>query len=365
MVGWSDDRTGATLPYRPVDFRSDNTSGFAPQILAALAAANDGSRTSYGEDEQSRRVQTRLCELFETELAALFVATGTAANALGLSLLCPPWGLIYCHEQAHIAVDECGAPEFYTGGAKLQALAGAHGRLAAAQLAALLPGELGVVHHAQPSAVSLSQATEAGTCYRAADIAAISEVAHAHGLRVHMDGARLANALAFLEASPAELTWRAGVDVLSFGASKNGALAVEAIIVFDARLAGELGLRRKRGGHLFSKMRVLSAQLEAYLSDGLWLRLARHANAMAQRLAAGLAAVPGARLCHPVEANEVFVELPEPMIQALLRAGFQFHRWLDERSRRVRLVSAFDTREADVLALLDAAHRHAARPTHL
>lgn len=342
-----------------MDFRSDNTAGFAPEMLAALAAANDGARTPYGEDAQTRRVQTRLRELFETDLAAFFVATGTAANSLGLSLLAPPWGVIYCHEEAHIALDECGAPEFFTGGAQLHTLAGAHGRLSAVQLAALLPDGLGVVHHAQPAAVSLSQATEAGTCYRPADIAAIAEVAHAHGLRVHVDGARFVNALAFLAASPAELSWRAGVDVLSFGASKNGALAAEAVIVFDPALAASLGYRRKRGGHLFSKMRVLSAQLEAYLADGLWLRLARHANGMAQRLAADLVAIAGVRLAHPVEANEVFVQLPERAIGALLADGFQFYRWLDERSTTIRLVTTFDTREADIAALVDAVRRHA------
>ncbi|HEX4024219.1 MAG TPA: beta-eliminating lyase-related protein [Steroidobacteraceae bacterium] len=352
-----------------MDFRSDNTAGAAPQILAALAAAGTGARSSYGEDEQTRRVQARLQQLFETDLTAGFVATGTAANALGLALLSPPWGVIYCHEDAHVAADECAAPEFYTGGAKLWPLAGAHGKLSASQLAALLPGGRGVVHQAQPAAVSLSQATEAGTAYRPAEIAAIAEVAHRHGLRVHMDGARFANALAFLGTSAAgtsaagisaaDLSWRAGVDVLSFGASKNGALAAEAVIVFDRTLAQTLGLRRKRGGHLLSKMRFMSAQLDAYLAGDLWLRLARHANGMAARLAAGLAAVPGIRLCHPVEANEVFVDMPEPVIRALLAEGFQFYRWPTEQDTRLRLVSAFDTRAEHVDALIAAAARAA------
>src|SRR6185312_13859731 len=284
-----------------MDFRSDNTAGFAPEILAALAAANEGPRTSYGEDEQSQRVQTQLQALFETELAAFFVATGTAANALGLSLLAPAWGTVFCHADAHIAVDECGAPEFFTGGAKLQSLAGEHGKLSADTLASQLPGGIGVVHHTQPAAVSISQASEAGTCYRPEEIAALAQVAHRHGLGVHMDGARFANAVAHLGVTPAQLTWRSGVDVLSFGASKNGALAAEAILVFDPARARSLGFRRKRAGHLFSKMRVLAAQLEAYLCDELWLRHAHHANAMAQRLAAGLEAIPAIRLCHPVE----------------------------------------------------------------
>ncbi|HLK71308.1 MAG TPA: low specificity L-threonine aldolase [Steroidobacteraceae bacterium] len=342
-----------------MDFRSDNAAGYAPEILAALAAANDGARTPYGEDEQTRRVQRRLQELFEADLATFFVATGTAANALGLSLLTPAWGTVFCHAEAHINVDECGAPEFFSGGAKLQTLGGAHGKLQALELARQLPGGLGVVHHTQPAALSLSQATEAGTCYRPEEIAALAQVAHRHGLGVHMDGARFANAVAFLDVSPAELTWRAGVDVLSFGASKNGALAAEAILVFDAARARDLGFRRKRAGHLFSKMRVLSAQLEAYLSEDLWLRHARHANAMAQRLARGLDGLAAVRLCHPVEANEVFVELPEMLIQALLSDGFQFYRWMDETSSTVRLVTAFNTAAQQVDAFVAAVRRRA------
>ncbi|HTT06851.1 MAG TPA: low specificity L-threonine aldolase [Steroidobacteraceae bacterium] len=341
-----------------MDFRSDNTAGFAPEILAALAAANEGPRTSYGEDEQTRRVQVQLQGLFETELAAFFVATGTAANALGLSLLAPGWGTIFCHADAHIAVDECGAPEFFTGGAKLQTLSGEHGKLDADSLGEQLPGGIGVVHHTQPAAVSISQASEAGTCYRPEEIAALARVAHRHGLGLHMDGARFANAVAFLGVSPAELTWRCGVDVLSFGASKNGALAAEAILVFEPARAATLGFRRKRAGHLFSKMRVLSAQLEAYLCGDLWLRHARHANAMAQRLAEGLTGLPAVRLCHPVEANEVFAELPERLIQALYAEGFQFYRWMDERSTTVRLVTAFNTRPQDIEALLAAVKHH-------
>jgi threonine aldolase len=341
-----------------MDFRSDNTAGFAPEILAALAAANDGSRTSYGEDEQTQRVQAKLQALFETELAACFVATGTAANALALSLLAPGWGTIFCHADAHIAVDECGAPEFFTGGAKLQTLSGEHGKLDAETLARQLPGGIGVVHHTQPAAVSISQVSEAGTCYRPDEIAALARVAHRHGLGVHMDGARFANAVAFLGVTPAELSWRCGVDVLCFGASKNGALAAEAILVFDPARAASLGFRRKRAGQLFSKMRVLSAQLEAYLSDDLWLRHARHANAMARRLAEGLTGIPAVRLCHPVEANEVFVELPDAVIRSLLAEGFRFYRWMDDRSTTVRLVTAFNTNPRDVEALVAAVKHH-------
>ncbi len=344
-----------------MDFRSDNAAGAAPEILSALGATNVGSRTPYGEDQQTRQVVDKLRQLFECDLEAFFVGTGTAANALGLSLLTPPYGVVYCHEGAHINTDECGAPEFYTAGAKLCGLPGADAKINAAQISALLPGHLGSVHNAQPAAVSLTQATEAGTCYRPEEIAAIAAIAHQHGLRVHMDGARFANAVAHLNLSPATITWRAGVDVLSFGATKNGALAAEAVLIFDRQLAQQFAYRRKRAGQLWSKHRFLSAQLDAYLHDQLWLRLARHANAMAQQLAAGLGAVPGAHLCHPVEANEVFVTLPEAVILGLQSAGFQFYRWPDDRSNTLRLVAAFDTRAADVQALIEAAQRAAGR----
>lgn len=342
-----------------MDFRSDNTRGAAPEILAALSAANAGRRDSYGEDAQTRQIEAQLKEIFETDLAAFLVATGTAANSLGLAVIAPPWGVIYCHEEAHIAVDECGAPEFYTGGAKLATLPGADGRISAAQLAALLPDGQGFVHHAQPAAVSLTQATEAGTCYRPAQIGAIAEVARRFGLRLHMDGARFANALTFLGVSPAEMTWRVGVEVLTFGVSKNGALAAEVVILFDKRLAAEFAFRRKRAGQLISKGRVLSSQLDAYLRDGLWLKLARHANAMARQLSDGLSVVPGVRLLHPTEANEVFVQLPEPVIQALTAAGFQFYRWPDDHSTTLRLVTAFDTTPHEVSALIAAVRQHA------
>ena len=344
-----------------MDFRSDNVTGAAPEILKALAEAASGTVSSYGEDPITARVEAKLKDIFECDLAAFPVATGTAANALSLSLLSPAWGAIFCHEGAHIAVDECGAPEFYTGGAKLIDLPGADGKLSAAQLADLLPAGQGVVHHAQPAAISLTQATEAGTSYRPAEVAAIAELARRHGLRLHMDGARFANALAFLNATPAEMTWRAGVDILSFGATKNGALAAEAVVIFDKKLAEEFGFRRKRAGHLFSKMRFLSAQLDAYLSGDLWLKHARHANAMAKRLAEGLAGVPGVTLAHPVEANEVFADLPETAIRGLEADGFRFYRWLGEDKTRLRLVTAFNTRAADVEAFVASAKRHAAK----
>lgn len=340
-----------------MNFRSDNVSGIAPEILAAIAAANAGDAPSYGADAITERVSRRFAELFEHDVAVFPVATGTAANALALAAVTPPWGVVFCHEESHVQTDECGAPEFYAGGAKLIGLPGAHAKLARAAIEARMI-EAGAVHHAQPAAISLSQATEAGTLYTPEDVAALGDVARRHGLALHMDGARFANAVAALGCAPADITWRGGVDVLSFGATKNGALAAEAVIFFDPAKAADFGYRRKRGGHLFAKMRFLSAQLDAYLADGLWLANARHANRMAARLAQGLAAVAGARLPHPTEANEVFVELPEPAIRALAAAGFGFYRWGGESSACVRLVTAFDTTPAAVDAFIAACRSH-------
>jgi threonine aldolase len=237
---------------------------------------------------------------------------------------------------------------------------GDHGKITAAVLEAAIMGR-GVVHHAQPASASLTQASEAGTVYQTAEIEAVAEVCRRHGLALHMDGSRFANAVVALERSPAELTWRAGVEALSFGATKNGAMAAEAVVFFDPAKAADFAYRRKRGGHLFSKMRFLSAQLEAYLADDLWLRNAGHANRMAARLAEGLRAVPGARLQHPVEANELFVELPDPVIRGLFADGFQFYRWDHEASVVIRLVTAFDTAPAAIDAFLASARRHAER----
>jgi threonine aldolase len=340
-----------------LNFRSDNAAGISPAILEAIAAANGGTAPSYGADEITARVERRFAEIFEHEVTVFPVATGTAANALALASVVPPWGVVYAHEEAHVEVDECGAPEFFSGGAKVSTLPGPHGKISGEQLRALLPAGKGNVHHAQPAAVSLTQATEAGTVYTAEETAAIAEIAHAHGLAVHVDGARFGNALVHLGVTPAALTWRAGVDVLSFGATKNGALAAEAVVFFDEEKAAEFAFRRKRAGHLFSKMRFLSAQLDAYLANELWVRNARHANAMASRLADGLVALPAARLRHPVEANELFVELPDAAIQGLAEAGFGFYRWMDETSLCIRLVTSFETSPADVDRFLVACRR--------
>jgi threonine aldolase len=335
-----------------VNFASDNVTGVAPEILAAIEAANRGAAMPYGRDELTRRLEQRFAEIFEHEVAVFPVATGTAANALALACLTPPFGAIYCHEDAHIAADECGAPEFFTGGAKLVTCAGEHGKLTPESLAPKIGGA-GVIHNVQPAVISITQQTEAGTVYRAEEIAALGALARQRGLALHMDGARFANAVAALGCAPAAITWRAGIDVLSFGATKNGALAAEAVVFFDPAKADGFGFRRKRAGHLLSKHRFVSAQLDAYLTADLWLRNARHANAMATRLGGGLAQLAGARLVYPVEGNEVFVELNETAIEQLRAAGFVFYRWAD--APVLRLVTAFNTDPAAVDAFLRVA----------
>lgn len=331
-------------------FKSDNTSPVAPPILAALTAANRGYTGGYGDDPWTERLNARFGEVFEREVRVFPVATGTAANALSLATLVPPYGSVLCHAEAHIVRDECGAPEFMTGGARLQLLEGEGAKLTPATLARGLDDHPVSVHTVQPRAVSISQATELGTVYRPQELQALCALAHARGLAVHMDGARFANALAFLGCSPADATWRSGIDVLSFGATKNGAMAAEAVVFFDPARAADFELRRKRSAHLFSKMRFLSAQLLAYLEDGLWLRLAAGANAQAQRIGAAA----GPLLRHPVEANEVFVRPGADGIAALRAQGFQFYDWGATDSGEARFVVSWDQTQEDVLALCGA-----------
>lgn len=340
------------------NFASDNVTRVDPVIFAALASANEGNASPYGTDSLSQTLTERCSQLFETEVVVFPVATGSAANALALSVMSPPYGAIYCHQDAHIQMDECGAPEFFTGGAKLITLAGEQGKIPVERLAQTLDQSgAGIVHHVQPAVVSLTQATEAGTVYSVAEVKAIAELAHHHRLTVHMDGARFANAIVHLGCSPADVTWRAGVDVLSFGATKNGAMAAEAVVFFNPALVRDFEFRRKRGGHLFSKGRFLSAQLLAYIENDRWLTNAAHANAMAQRLASGLRSLPGVKLQNSVEANELFVEMPTAMIEGLFNDGFEFYRWGNEQSTTVRLVTAFNTSPESVDALLSTAQR--------
>ncbi|MEM7178192.1 MAG: low specificity L-threonine aldolase [Pseudomonadota bacterium] len=344
-------------------FTSDNAAGAAPEILAAVQRAGRGYAWAYGDDEISRRVEARVREVFEApEARAFSVATGTAANSLALACLCPPWGTVFCHDISHIEVDECGAPEFFTGGAKLTLLDGDNARMRAETVAAAIAsGGHASVHNVQNGAVSITQATELGSIYTVDEIRRIAAPAKARGLGVHMDGTRFANALVRSGASPAEMSWRAGVDILCLGATKNGALAAETVILFNPDIAREFELRRKRGGHLFSKMRFVSAQADAYLTDGLWLRLAAHANAMADRLAAGIAAIDGAEVTNPVEANMLFVTMRLDQHRRLQSAGAQYYpmnpaqdpEGPGEAPWDVRLVPSFQTTEAEVDRFLE------------
>jgi threonine aldolase len=339
-------------------FASDNTAGMAPEILDAITRANDGFALGYGNDEHTRRVARRIGEVFERDCAVFLVPTGTAANALALAHVSPPWGAVFTHSEAHIVTDECGAPEFFGNGLRPIGLSGVGCKVAPDTLAAALaPYQGHAPHQVIPSALSISQASEAGTIYRPDEITALAKVAHGRGMKVHMDGARLANALVRLNASPAQATWQSGVDVLSFGATKGGAMAAEAVVFFDRALAEQMGERRKRAGHLLSKHRFLAAQFEAFLQDECWLRLARHANGMADRLAAGLAKV-GLKPAWPVEANLVFVILSAEVADRLKAAGAQFYvrssdslpagAALRPQQVLIRLVTSFATRESEV-----------------
>jgi threonine aldolase len=334
-------------------FFSDNTSSASAEVLAALAEVNHGLSAAYGEDEWTVRLDQVLSAFFGTKVRAFAVSTGTAANALSLATLSPPYGAIFGHEEAHIATDECGAPGFFSGGAQLALLPGEHGRISVETFTAALGAHRVDVHTVQPAVLSLTQATELGTVYRPGEIARLASLAHARGLKVHMDGARFANALQFLACHPGDISWRAGIDVLSFGATKNGALAAEAVVFFDHALVRDFELRRKRAGHLLSKSRYVAAQLLSYVESGLFRRNAERTNRLAQRI--GRAA--GASLLHPVEANEVFLGLGVKRREALRAAGFEFYDWGSEGAGEARFVVSWDQPEEDVPALCEALTR--------
>lgn len=346
---------GAQTP--AMGFTSDNIAGASPEVIEAILANSTGQASPYGADDLTARVEHKLSEIFEREVDVFLVPTGTAANALCLSAMTPPWGNIYCHPAAHINNDECGAPVFYANGAKLVAVDGPSAKIDPTSLGSAARVKVGDVHSTQPSCVSITQATEEGGVYTLDEIGALAEVCKASSIKLHMDGSRFANALVSLGCSPAEMTWKAGVDALSFGATKNGVFAAEAIVLFDASLAPEMGYRRKRAGHLFSKMRFLSAQIDAYLTDDLWLRNARQANDAAQRLIQGLAGLSGIEVLGAPEANIVFCRLPSAVIESLLQAGFKFYhdRW---ETNVVRFVTSFSTTAEDVDNLLAHVTRH-------
>lgn len=339
-------------------FASDNASPVPQQVLDAMAKVNEGYAASYGTDTEMDEVRRLIREIFEAPEAEVYlVATGTSANVLSLATLVQPWQAICCHRNAHIAEDECGSPEFYTGGSKLNLIDGDHGKITLAALEAAIKVQVqGFVHSVQRGALSLTNATESGTVYSPDELKALCDVAKANDMPVHLDGARFANSVVSTGATPAEMSWKAGVDVLSFGGTKNGLMGVEAVILFDPKLAWEFELRRKRGGHLFSKHRYLSAQMLAYLTDGLWLDLAAKANGAAKKLSDGILTVPGASLVNPTDANAVFASWNRASHRKALEAGAKYYFWgsdgnldgPDDGLESARLVCSWCTTDQEI-----------------
>ena len=330
-----------------MNFRSDNTAPAAPEMLEALARVNTGAASAYGEDEWSRALDIKMSEVFEREVRVFTVASGTAANSIALASTTVPWGAVLCHRDAHIENDECGAPEFYMGGAKLVLLEGENAKIDVAALRRGLKRKSRGVHSVTPSAISISQTTERGAIYTPDEIGALGEAAREAKLAFHMDGARFANAVAALGCKPADITWRGGVDLLSFGATKNGALAAESIVVFDLTRADEIARRRKRGGHLLCKGRYAAAQFLAYLENDRWLERAARANALAARLGESASAF----LSAPVESNQVFIKPGPQALDELRAAGAEFYNWGEAEAGEARLVVSWNQTDADIDAM--------------
>lgn len=329
-----------------MDFRSDNTAAICPELMQAMVDANVGSQSGYGEDAYSAQLDGVFSHFFDTDVKVFTVPTGTAANALALSTLCPPWGTILCHREAHIERDECGAPEFYAG-AKLSLIDGMDAKISRESFKAALRTFHPMVHMVQPKVLSITQSTERGSCYTVDEIAGLASDADDAGLYVHMDGARFANALVALGCSPAQMSWRAGVDVLSFGATKNGGYACEAVVFFDPQAARDFDYRRKRGGHLGCKSRYTAAQWLAYLGTDVWQRNARHANAAAARIAEA-----GKRfLTTAAQTNQIFMAFSPAQIAELHRHNVRFYDWGAVGSGEVRFVTSWQSREDDVQTL--------------
>jgi threonine aldolase len=340
-----------------VRFASDNTSGVCPEVLRAIAAEAGRDDAAYGDDRATARLTEALSTVFEREVSVFPVATGTAANSLALAATNPPWGGVLCHRSAHIAVDELAAPTVIGGGLTLMPVDGEHGRLTPDALTAAFARIDHGVHTVPITGLSLTQSTEAGTRYRVEDLRALVDVARAHDLVVHADGARFANAVAATGASPAELTWNSGVHILSLGATKGGAMAAEAVVVLEPDVVDAFERHRKRHGHLLSKQRFVSAQFLGWLADDAWLRHADHANAMADRLGRGLVEA-GLELLHPVETNMVFVALDDPTEAAWRDGGASFYTLpLGDGRREARLVTSWSTTTGQVDALVDLAAR--------
>jgi threonine aldolase len=346
-------------------FQSDNVVGASDKVLDAIVRANAGSTGSYGADPWSQRSADRLMQFFDCPLEVYLVTTGTAANALAASAICPPWGTLLTHRESHVIDDECGAPEFFMGGAKLIGLPGIGGKITPEALDAHVASEPGGVRRPPLKGLSIAQGTEFGLVYSIEELKNLTACARKHGLKMHMDGARFSNALVRLGCSPAEMTWKSGIDVLSLGGTKNGCLMAEAVVFFDLALAEDFKFRRKRAGQTLSKQRLIGAQFEAWLDDDHWRGLATHANHMASRLADGLAVIPGLRLGWPCEINEVFPIMPQVLMDHLIEKGAKFLDWsetslspenaLGDGEVVARLVTSFRTSAEEVDHLLHLA----------
>ena len=339
-----------------LEFRSDNCGRAAPELIQALVSANEGSVLGYGGDELTKQLYARLSELFEHPVKVFPVPTGTGANALALAAVGSPFGAVYCSPEAHINTSECNATSFFGSGLKVTPVHGVDGKIDPLALdAAISNAGKGQAHKNQPEAINLVQATDLGAVYSVSEVTAISRVARAHGLTVHMDGARFANAVATLGCTPAELTWKAGVDILSFGVTKNGGLLTDAIVVFNPDIAKKMGFHLRRAGMIWSKMRFASAQILAYVQDDLWLRLARQSNTAALAIANGIKNLEGVKLIAPVQANELFVEMNPKAVDALIADNVLFYR---RGPNLFRLVCRWDTTQDEIAQLIALVDRH-------
>ena len=332
-------------------FASDNVTPACPEVMEAINQANIGNIESYGHDKWSKVLDNKFSELFEKDVKVFTAVTGTAANSLALSSITPSYGNIYCHKISHINVDECGAPEFFTGGAKLITIDGDDGKFNSDELKKNIRGS-GVVHNTQPASVSITQSCETGVIYKLDEILKINQVAKENGMKIHMDGARFSNAIASLKKSPAEATWKLGIDVLTFGGTKNGCMDAEAIIFFNPSDVNNFQYLQKRSGQLLSKTRFLSSQLDAYITDGLWLRNATHANDMARKLSEKLSKINSFELTYPTESNEIFIKMPKNIQDHLNNEGYSAIPD-DLFDGSVRFVTAWNTNLNDIENLIN------------
>jgi len=332
-------------------FASDNVTPACPEVMEAINQANIGNIESYGYDKWSKVLDNKFSELFEKDVKVFTAVTGTAANSLALSSITPSYGNIYCHKISHINVDECGAPEFFTGGAKLITIDGDDGKFNSDELKKNIRGS-GVVHNTQPASVSITQSCETGVIYKLDEILKINQVAKENGMKIHMDGARFSNAIASLKKSPAEATWKLGIDVLTFGGTKNGCMDAEAIIFFNPSDVNNFQYLQKRSGQLLSKTRFLSSQLDAYITDGLWLRNATHANDMARKLSEKLSKINSFELTYPTESNEIFIKMPKNIQDHLNNEGYSAIPD-DMFDGSVRFVTAWNTNLNDIENLIN------------